>query len=107
MTTPTFTKTTLRVLLCVLVSFAFARGAAGTVDDAQSFALQAAEQNVKEGFQVSEDYWGGGLGSGEKKAVRQQRFKGNGKWCWMGTEVERGKISVHIYASVRKIAAQT
>src|SRR5689334_8085244 len=41
-----------------------------SVDDAQSFALQAAEPYVKEGFQVREDYWGGDLGSGEKKAVR-------------------------------------
>jgi len=41
------------------------------------FALQAGEPYVKEGFQVREDYWGGDLGSGEKKAVRQQLFKGN------------------------------
>ena len=39
-----------------------------SVDDAQSFALQAAEPYVKEGFQVREDYWGGDLGVGEKKA---------------------------------------
>ncbi|MGZ4966690.1 MAG: hypothetical protein ACXV97_05900, partial [Chthoniobacterales bacterium] len=49
--------------------------AKGSVDDAQSFALQAAEPYVKDGFQVREDYWGGDLGSGEKKAVRQQLFK--------------------------------
>ena len=70
-----FTKVSLRLSLCLLVSFALPRGAAGTVDDAQSFALQAAEPYVKEGFQVREDYWGGDLGSGEKKAVRQQLFK--------------------------------
>jgi len=63
-----------------------------SVDDAQSFALQAAEPYVKEGFQVREDYWGGDLGSGEKKAVRQQLFKGNEYWFWLGTEVERAKI---------------
>ena len=72
-----FTKIGLRVSLCLVVSFALPSGAAGTVDDAQSFALQAAEPYVKEGFQVREDYWGGDLGSGEKKAVRQQLFKGN------------------------------
>ena len=60
-----------------------------SVDDAQSFALQAAEPYVKEGFQVREDYWGGDLGPGEKKAVRQQLFKGNEYWFWLGTEVER------------------
>src|SRR5436853_237946 len=88
-----FTKISLQVSLCLAVVFALARGAAGTVDDAQSFALQAAEPYVKEGFQVREDYWGGDLGSGEKKAVRQQLFKGNEYWFWLGTEVERAKVS--------------
>src|SRR4029453_6459270 len=79
----------------------------GSVDDAQSFALQAAEPYVKEGFQVREDYWGGDLGSGEKKAVRQQLFKGNEYWFWLGTEVERAKISVHIYDSDGKLAEES
>ena len=77
-----------------------------SVDDAQSFSLQAAEPYVKEGFQVREDYWGGDLGSGEKKAVRQQLFKGNEYWFWLGTEVERAKISVHIYDSDGKLAEE-
>jgi hypothetical protein len=77
-----------------------------SVDDAQSFALQAAEPYVKEGFQVREDYWGGDLGAGDKKAVRQQLFKGNEYWFWLGTEVERAKISVHIYDSDGKLAEQ-
>src|SRR3989449_8827689 len=77
-----------------------------SVDDAQSFALQAAEPYVKEGFQVREDYWGGDLGSGEKKAVRQQLFKGNEYWFWLGTEVEKAKVSVHIYDSEGKLAEQ-
>src|SRR3982074_981536 len=79
----------------------------GSVDDAQSFALQAAEPYVKEGFQVREDYWGGDLGVGEKKAVRQQLFKGNEYWFWLGTEVERAKISVHIYDAEGKLAEQS
>src|ERR1700747_725510 len=77
-----------------------------SVDDAQSFALQAAEPYVKEGFQVREDYWGGDLGAGEKKAVRQQLFKGNEYWFWMGTEIERARVSVHIYDSEGKLAEQ-
>ncbi|MEP6698212.1 MAG: hypothetical protein ABJB09_00635 [Verrucomicrobiota bacterium] len=77
-----------------------------SVDDAQSFALQAAEPYVKEGFQVREDYWGGDLGGGEKKAVKQQLFKGNEYWFWMGTEVEPAKISVHIYDQDGKLAEQ-
>src|SRR3954468_13024915 len=83
--------------LFVVPFFALIAIARASVDDAQSFALQAAEPYVKEGFQVREDYWGGDLGAAEKKAVRQQLFKGNEYWFWLGTEVERAKISVHIY----------
>src|SRR3984893_2693195 len=72
----------------------------------QFFALQAAEPYIKEGFQVREDYWGGDLAAGEKKAVRQQLFKGNDYWFWLGTEEERGKVSVHVYDSEGKLAEQ-
>ena len=78
-----------------------------TVDDAQAFALQAAEPYVKQGFQVREDYWGGDLGSGEKKAVRQQLFKGNEYWFWLGTEVDRVKVSVHVYDSDGKLSEES
>src|ERR1700675_2875169 len=78
-----------------------------TVDDAQTFALQAAEPYVKEGFQVREDYWGGDLGVSEKKAVKQQLFKGNEYWFWLGSEVEQAKISVHIYDLEGKIAEES
>src|SRR5689334_14573413 len=73
---------------------------------ARAFALLAAEPYVKQGFQVREDYWAGELASGEKKAVRQQLFKGNEYWFWLGTEVDRAKQSVHIYNSDGKLAEQ-
>src|SRR5215208_3060493 len=75
-----------------------------SVDDAQSFALQAAEPYVKQGFQVREDYWAGELASGERKAVRQQLFKGNEYWFWLGTEVDHAKVSVHVYNSDGELA---
>ncbi|SRR5256885_1799875 len=102
-----FVKVLLRrsFLLAALVGLQPA--AFASVDDAQSFALQAAEPYVREGFQVREDYWGGDLGSGEKKAVRQQLFKGNEYWFWLGTEVDRAKISVHIYDSDGKLAEES
>src|SRR5215813_7956275 len=78
-----------------------------SVDDAQSFALQAAEPYVKQGFQVREDYWGGDLGAGEKKAVRQQLSKGNEYWFWLGTEVDKAKVSVHVYDSDGKLAEES
>jgi hypothetical protein len=97
----------LRGSFLLLVILALRPAAFASVDDAQSFALQAAEPYVKEGFQVREDYWGGDLGAGEKKAVRQQLFKGNEYWFWLGTEVDGAKISVHIYDSDGKLAEES
>src|SRR5438045_8346117 len=99
-----FLKTAWRASLLVALAFVAAPAGRASVDDAQSFALQAAEPYVKEGFQVREDYWGGDLGTGEKKAVRQQLFKGNEYWFWLGTEVETAKVSVHIYDAEGKLA---
>src|SRR5215813_1825123 len=73
---------------------------------ARAFALLAAEPYAKQGFHVREDYWAGGLASGETKAVRQQLFKGNEYWFWLGTEVDHAKVSVHIYDSDGKLAEQ-
>ena len=73
---------------------------------ARAFALLAAEPYAKQGFQVREDYWTGDLASGERKAVRQQLFKGNEYWFWLGTEVDHAKVSVHIYNSDGKLAEQ-
>lgn len=100
----TFTS---RAALAVLLLLAIGLPAWATVDDAQSRALEAAEPYVKEGFQVREDYWGGDLAAGEAgKAVKQQLFKGNEYWFWLGTEVEKAKVSVHIYDSEGKLVEQ-
>ena len=93
--------------LCLAVACLIVpRSAFASVDDAQSFALQAAEPYVKEGFQIREDYWGGDLAAGEKKAVKQQLFKGNEYWFWLGTEVEKATISIHIYDKEGKLVEQ-
>ncbi|MGB8353526.1 MAG: hypothetical protein WCD79_06540 [Chthoniobacteraceae bacterium] len=68
-----------------------------TVDDAFSFALQAAAPYIKEGFTLREDYWGGDLPVKQQKAIVQQLFKGSEYWFWMGTDSESAKISIHIY----------
>src|SRR5256885_14339835 len=94
------------IFMLVVVPLILGAVAPASVDDAQSFALQAAEPYVREGFQVREDYWGGDLAAGEKKAVRQQLFKGNEYWFWMGTEVRHARISVHIYDKEGKLIEQ-
>lgn len=78
--------------------------ARATVDDALSFALQAARPYVKEGFTVREDYWGGDLPVKQQKAIVQQLFKGNEYWFWMGTDVANARISIHVYDSEGKLA---
>ena len=55
---------------------------------------------------MREDYWTGVLAPGEKKAVRQQLFKGNDYWFWLGTEIDGAKVSVHIYDSSGELAEQ-
>jgi hypothetical protein len=75
-----------------------------TIDDALSFALDAANPYVKQGFTVREDYWGGDLAVKQQKAIVHQLFKGNEYWFWMGTDVANARISVHIYDSDGNLA---
>jgi len=52
---------------------------------ARAFALLAAEPYVEKRISKwREDYWAGDLASGERKAVRQQLFKGNEYWFLAG-----------------------
>lgn len=89
------------IMLCLL---AMAPPVAqGTVDDALSFAHEAAVPYVKQGFAVREDAWGGDLGVKEQKAVVAQLFKGNEYWFWMGTDVKNAVVSVHVYDSTGKL----
>ena len=88
-----FSKLSVALLCLVLMQ----TRAGATIDDALSFALEAADPYVKEGFTVREDYWGGDLPVKQQKAIVHQLFKGNEYWFWMGTDVDNAKISVHIY----------
>ena len=97
--------TSLLAVLLVLASPTFAAVDPTTVY-ARAFALLAAEPYVQQGFHMREDYWTGVLAPGEKKAVRQQLFKGNDYWFWLGTEIDGAKVSVHIYDSSGELAEQ-
>jgi hypothetical protein len=89
------------VFLCAAL---FVQPCRATIDDALSYALEAADPYVKEGFTVREDYWGGDLPVKQQKAIVHQLFKGNEYWFWMGTDDKGAKISVHIYDSQGNIA---
>lgn len=75
-----------------------------TVDDALSFAYEAATPYVREGFTFREDAWGGDLGVNDKKAVAAQLFKGNDYWFCLGTDADNAVVTVHVYDSKGKLA---
>ena len=92
-------------LVLLLLSLTLGAGpASATIDDALSFALEAADPYVKEGFTVREDYWGGDLPVKSTKAIVHQLFKGNEYWFWMGTDQKAAKISIHVYDSAGNLA---
>jgi len=76
-----------------------------SIDDALSFAFEAASPYVKD-FTVREDYWGGDLPVKTTKAIVHQLFKGNEYWFWMGTDEKAAKISVHVYDSEGNLAEE-
>ena len=89
----------MKTIACFAIALLLLSGslARATIDDALSYALEAADPYVKEGFTVREDYWGGDLPVKQKKAIVHQLFKGNEYWFWMGTDVESAKISIHVF----------
>ena len=97
-------KTNTRFVALITSLVLFSNHAFATIDDALSFALEAAHPYVKEGFTVREDYWGGDLPVKTQKAIVQQLYKGNEYWFWMGTSSETAKISVHVYDSDGNLA---
>ena len=80
----------LALLLAVPAALAF-------VDDALSFAYEAANPYAERGWIIREDAWGGDLGQGEKKAVTAQLFRGNSYMFFLATEVDGAALRVNIY----------
>ncbi len=74
------------------------------VDDALSFAYEAANPYAKQGWIIREDAWGGDLGVGDKKAVTAQLFRGNSYIFFLATDVEGATLRVNIYDTEGKLA---
>jgi len=90
-------RRSLRVLLAALALCAAAPVLRATVDDALSFAYEAALPYYKKGYSIRKDAWGGDLAVWQKKAVSSQLFKGNDYWFLMATDLKGAQLSVHIY----------
>lgn len=96
-----------RKLRTALVAAVFATGIATTfayVDDALSFAYEAANPYAQQGWIIREDAWGGDLGQGGKKAVTAQLFRGNSYMFFLATDVDGATVRVNIYDSEGKLA---
>jgi hypothetical protein len=92
-------QTALRRLVLAFIVLAVAAPSLlrATVDDALSFAYEAALPYYKQGFSIRKDAWGGDLGVHDKKAVSSQLFKGNDYWFFMASDLKGASLSVHIY----------
>jgi hypothetical protein len=67
-----------------------------TIDDAHSFAMEAAIPFVQKGFIVREDYWNGEVKSGQRLMVKHQMFKGNEYAFWIGCPEEDAQFELKV-----------
>ncbi|MEX1045464.1 MAG: hypothetical protein WEC73_04990 [Chthoniobacterales bacterium] len=67
------------------------------VNDALSFAYEAANPYAQRGWIIREDAWGGDLGEGDKKAMTAQLFRGNNYMFFLATDVDGASLRVNIY----------
>lgn len=93
---PSFFRRTAALLAAVSVIIT-ATVSHATVDDAHSFAMEAAMPFVEQGFIVREDYWNGEVKSGQKLMVKHQMFKGNEYAFWLGSANSDVKFELKIY----------
>lgn len=95
----------LRPLAAVLLAVLIGQPAAlAFVDDALSFAYEAANPYAEDGWIIREDAWGGDLGEGEKKAVTAQLFRGNSYIFFLATDVEGASLRVNLYDAEGNLA---
>lgn len=71
--------------------------AQASVDDAHSFAMEAAAPFVEQGFIVREDYWNGEIKSGQQLMIKHQLFKGNEYAFWLATANDKVKLDLKVY----------
>lgn len=83
--------------LVFAMSFPFASRLEAFVNEAISFALEAATPYVEQGFEVREDSWSGEVAPEKALLVRHQLFRGNEYWFWAGTSWPGATVKVDIF----------
>ena len=99
---PSPTKTLVKpTFLCLLFALLLAGAPSGwaVVDDAHTFALEAATPNVDDGYAVREEHWAGWLAKGKQSSIQHQLFGGNDYWFWLASDEEAARLTIHIYDS--------
>lgn len=91
------------LLALILLSWA-AVPARASVDDALSFAYEAANPYAEQGWIIREDAWGGDLGNKEQKGVTAQLFRGNSYIFFLATDVDGATLRVNLYDSEGNLA---
>jgi len=87
----------LALLLAAPAAWAF-------VDDALSFAYEAANPYAERGWVIREDAWGGDLEEGGKKRVAAQLFRGNSYMFFLATDIDGAALRVNIYDAEGNLA---
>ena len=95
----TFPRFLIAIVAAVAAPFVWA-----FVDDAHSFAMEAAAPYVKEGFLVRQEFWAGSLAARQPSVVKHQLFKGNTYWFWLASDESSAQVTVHVYDPSGKIA---
>lgn len=90
-----------RTLRCGFLSLALLvaapQMASAVVDDAHSFALEAAQDDVeKGGVKIRYDYASGSLKNGQTTTVGYQVFRGNAYWFYLGSSEMATKFTVSV-----------
>ena len=99
-----FTVKTLSRIFLIIVAVIAVPLAFAFVDDAHSFAMEAAVPAVKEGYLVRQEYWAGSLAVRQPSVVKHQLFKGNSYWFWLGSDEDSAQVTVHVYDPDGKLA---
>ena len=94
----------LRRAAAVLALLLAAPAAHAFVDDALSFAYEAANPYAERGWIIREDAWGGDLEEGGKKRVAAQLFRGNSYMFFLATDVDGAVLRVNIYDAQGNLA---